>query len=268
MADGHHRSPRGGAADGPGPAGRPASPDGTPAPLEAMPPGLPDRARRLLGVLAAVLGLAVVALSVEVAGNPPRAWELEAVRDATGVGDVVGVPARLVMQLGTFGGVVSLAAVTLWLVGKAERERPAPAASADPTGWRRRLAGPRLPALAVLAGGTLALAVCNRTKALVERDRPVGVRVREAQDGFGYPSSHSATAFGVALVLTFLVPPRWRWLPVTLATVVGVTRMHVGVHYPLDVVGGALIGTAVGLAVVAVANPSRRWPGARAAGRP
>jgi membrane-associated phospholipid phosphatase len=34
--------------------------------------------------------------------------------------------------------------------------------------------------------------------------------------------------------------------------------MHVGVHYPLDVVGGALIGLAVGLAVVAVLDPSRR----------
>jgi len=86
----------------------------------------------------------------------------------------------------------------------------------------------------------------------------VNVRLREAQDGFGYPSSHTATAFGAAVVLTFLVPRRWRWAPLTVAAVVGLTRMHVGVHYPLDVVGGALIGLAVGLAVVAVLDPSRR----------
>ena len=64
--------------------------------------------------------------------------------------------------------------------------------------------------------------------------------------------------FGLAVVLTFLVPRRWRWVPPALAIVVGVTRMHVGVHYPLDVVGGALIGTAVGLLVVAVLDPARR----------
>jgi membrane-associated phospholipid phosphatase len=256
MADGHH-GPAREAADERGYPQGPVSPD------EALPPGLPNRTRALLGALAVVLGLVVLALSVAVAGRPPGAWELDAVRDATGVRDVVGVPARVIMQLGTFGGVVSLAAVTLWLAAQADRQRPAPPASADPTGWRRRLAGPRLPALAVLAGGSLALVVCNRTKALVGRERPVGVRLREAQDGFGYPSSHAATAFGVALVLTFLVPARWRWLPVTLAAVVGIARLHVGVHYPLDVLGGTLIGTAVGLAVVAVANPSRRWPGAR-----
>jgi membrane-associated phospholipid phosphatase len=203
--------------------------------------------------------VAFAALSWQVARQPPGHWEAEVVRHATHVSDLIGAPARLVMQLGTFGGAVSLAVVTLWVAGRAERERPAPPPAADPTGWRRLLAGPVLPALAVLAGGLLALAAGNRTKHLVERPRPVRVRLREVQDGFGYPSSHTATAFGVAVVLTFLVPRRWRWVPVTLATVVGLARMYVGVHYPLDVVGGALVGTAVGLAVVAVLDPARTW---------
>ncbi len=110
-----------------------------------------------------------------------------------------------------------------------------PASARSP--WRRALAGPRLPAVAVLAGGLLSLLVCNRIKGLVERPRPVNVRLREAQDGFGYPSSHTATAFGAAVVLTFLVPRRWRWAPLTVAAIVGLTRMHVGVHYPLDMRG-------------------------------
>ena len=181
-------------------------PDDAPPADDALPPGLSDRARRQLGGLAALTGLAAALLSVQVAGHPPPAWELEAVRNATDVADVVGVPARAVMQLGTFGGVVALAALTLWLVAKADRQRPPPPARVDPTGWRRRLAGPRLPALAVLAGGTLALALCNRTKALVERDRPVDVRVREAQDGFGYPSSHTATAFIVSSIASSTLP--------------------------------------------------------------
>jgi membrane-associated phospholipid phosphatase len=221
---------------------------------EALPPGLTDRGRR--AVTAAALGVGALAalLSVTVARHDPWAWETGVVRDATDVWDVFGFPARAVMQLGTFGGVVSLAVVTAWLCARRERELPA----RDPSpGWRARL-GYRIAPLAVLAGGVLALTVSNRTKALVERGRPVGVRLREAQEGFGYPSTHSATAFGVALVLTFLVPRRWRWVPIALATVVGVTRMHVGVHYPLDVLGGALVGIAAGLLVVAVLDPARR----------
>jgi membrane-associated phospholipid phosphatase len=201
------------------------------------------------------VGLAAVLLSVAVAHGGPGDWETRVVRESTEVWDVVGVPARIVMQLGTAGGVVSLALLTAWLSARAERERPQP----DPApGRRRRGLGYHLAPLAVLAGGFLSLVASNRTKGLVERGRPVGVRLREAQDGFGYPSTHTSTAFGVAMVLTFLVPRRWRWVPLALATVVGVTRMHVGVHFPLDVVGGALIGSAVGLAVVAVVDPARR----------
>jgi undecaprenyl-diphosphatase len=225
---------------------------------EELPPGLAVRARQALGAMAVLLGLAVAALSYAVAQDPPGRWEASVVRDAAGVWDVVGVPARAVMQLGTAGGVASIALVTGWIAARTEAERPRPSPASARSRWRRALAGPRLPAVAVLAGGLLSLLVCNRTKALVERPRPVGVRLREPQDGFGYPSSHAATAFGAAVVLTFLLPRRWRWAPLTVAAIVGLTRMHVGVHYPLDVIGGALIGLAVGSAVVAVLDPSRR----------
>lgn len=236
-----------------GPEPEPATAD-----EDALPPGLPVRVRQALGAAAAALGLAVVALSYAVAQGSPGRWEATVVRGAAGVWDVVGVPARVVMQLGTAGGVAAIAVVTGWVAARTEAERPTPSPASARSPWRRALAGPRLPAVAVLAGGLLSLLVCNRFKGLVERPRPVNVRLREAQDGFGYPSSHTATAFGAAVVLTFLVPRRWRWAPLAVAAVVGLTRMHVGVHYPLDVVGGALIGLAVGLAVVAVLDPSRR----------
>ena len=225
------------------PAARPAgdTPAGAP-PAGAAPGGDPDApagplptdVRRVLGVASVVLAAGLAVLTPVVASRPPGAWELEAVHTATDVTDVVGWPARVVMQLGTFGAVVSFALVTAYFL----RQRLAP--------------------VAVLAGGLVSLAVANRLKAVVERERPEGVRLREAQDGFGYPSSHAAVAFGLAVVLTALVPRRWRWAPLSAALVVALARMHVGVHYPLDVVGGALVGGAVGLATVALLDPAHR----------
>jgi membrane-associated phospholipid phosphatase len=228
------------AAPADGDAGAPPTPDGTadgqPAepPDEQQPAEPPDgrpvaRARAVLGGAGVAAALAVAVLSPLVAGRSPGRWELEVVRTATDAPDLVGWPARLVMQMGTFGAVVSLALVTAWLTGR------------------------RRPPVAVLAAGIVALGVANRLKALVERPRPTGVQLREGQDGFGYPSSHTAVAVALAVVLTAVVPRRWRWAPGTAALVVGLARMHVGVHYPLDVVGGALVGAAAGLLTLAFA---------------
>ena len=96
-----------------------------------------------------------------------------------------------------------------------------------------------------------ALGVANRLKFVVDRPRPDAVRVRELQENPGFPSSHAAVAFALATLVAVLLPRRWRWVPPVLACVVAATRMHVGVHYPLDLVGGALVGTAVALATVA-----------------
>lgn len=67
---------------------------------------------------------------------------------------------------------------------------------------------------------------------------------------FGFVSSHAANTFGVA---TFLVV--WfkrKWLTVTLliwAAVVSYSRIYLGVHYPADILCGALLGAACGLTV-------------------
>jgi undecaprenyl-diphosphatase len=66
-----------------------------------------------------------------------------------------------------------------------------------------------------------------------------------------FPSGHTATSFAAAIVLTALVP---RGAPFffLLAAAIAYSRLYVSVHYPLDVLGGAVIGVATALLLLAV----------------
>jgi membrane-associated phospholipid phosphatase len=56
-----------------------------------------------------------------------------------------------------------------------------------------------------------------------------------------FPSGHTTTAFAFALVLGFL-SPRWLWLGLVYAVLIGLSRIIVGAHYPTDVIGGIVVG--------------------------
>jgi undecaprenyl-diphosphatase len=72
-----------------------------------------------------------------------------------------------------------------------------------------------------------------------------------------FPSGHAATAFaGVTILAAFA--PRLGPALLVLAALVAWSRVYVGVHYPLDVLVGALLGTAVGLVFVYVTRWRRR----------
>jgi len=123
----------------------------------------------------------------------------------------------------------------------------------------------RLAAGLALAGaGVYALA--KVVKHFVQRGRPDGllgdVVVRgAAPHGLGYVSGHIAVVTALAVVA-------WPWLPRwarLLAAVAGVavflTRIYVGAHLPLDMVGGAALGLAVGAGVrLLLGSPSTRPP--------
>lgn len=102
-------------------------------------------------------------------------------------------------------------------------------------------------ALAVVVGGMAAWWGASLAKDAVERPRPVGVgaevEVRDDAGGWGFPSSHTSVATGT-LVAAALALRRGISAAVAVAMLVGVARMAVGVHLPLDVVGGLGLGAA------------------------
>lgn len=107
-----------------------------------------------------------------------------------------------------------------------------------------------LVAVAVLAADGLAAIV----KTLVGEKRPDDPDpLIVIPHSHSFPSGHTATAFAGATVLAWLEP---RAAPAfyVLAAAIAYSRLYVGVHFPLDVVGGLAIGLATALLLLAAAR--------------
>jgi undecaprenyl-diphosphatase len=111
--------------------------------------------------------------------------------------------------------------------------------------WRRRPTAAVATFLVVAVGWTATLVV----KVVVGRDRPPVALVHSLAPETGstsYPSGHTAFACSAAVAVWFLVRgSRWSRpvavLGAVVVAVVGFSRLYLGVHYPGDVVGSALV---------------------------
>lgn len=131
--------------------------------------------------------------------------------------------------------------------------------SADHSGIWLGLAGalslagerPRRAALVGLAATGVTSAFVNAgIKPFVRRERPlrpttVRTHVVRMPDSASYPSGHAASAFAFSTAVGGGLPELDAALRLA-ATAVAYSRVHTGVHFPGDVVAGAVIGAGVG----------------------
>ena len=85
-------------------------------------------------------------------------------------------------------------------------------------------------------------------KRIVQRKRPFDeysfIIKRDEGGGYSFPSGHVSAAFTTATSLCLLFPKWYVIVPSCLwASSVGYARMYQGVHYPSDVLAGAIVGT-------------------------
>lgn len=198
-------------------------------------PNRPGRVDPRAEVARSLRSLAVLAAcTAVVTARPPSRLERRTFDEVNRLPGGLETALWLPMQLGSLWGPVAVGAVLRRRTGR----------------WR--------PAATVVAAGTATWQLAKVVKAGVGRGRPaaelgpVATRRGTPSEGMGFVSGHSAVASCLAGVLGAGLDPRGRLVVGSLAATVGLARIHVAAHLPLDVVGGAALGLAVAHAVNAV----------------
>jgi membrane-associated phospholipid phosphatase len=117
--------------------------------------------------------------------------------------------------------------------------------------WRSHLLERRTGAVLATVSAGIALLIVMPIANAVDRTRPFVAHphskllISHGTDP-GFPSDHATAAFAMALGL-WLYDRTIGAIALVLAAIVAFARVYVGVHYPSDVVAGALIGMAVAL---------------------
>ena len=115
--------------------------------------------------------------------------------------------------------------------------------------WLKRMRG-----LALVLATALAVSISDflgaTLKELIARDRPCHVLshikdIANCSNSFSFPSNHAVNSFTFATIVT-LTYKNLTFLLYVSALLVGYSRIYLGVHYPTDVLSGALLGILIG----------------------
>lgn len=71
---------------------------------------------------------------------------------------------------------------------------------------------------------------------------------------FGFVSSHATNTFSLAVFIGILLSRQWLIFLLLWAALVSYSRVYIGVHYPLDILGGAVLGTVIALVLIRIRN--------------
>jgi undecaprenyl-diphosphatase len=77
-------------------------------------------------------------------------------------------------------------------------------------------------------------------------------------DSYSFPSSHAVNNFTIA-VLLLRIFPKLKWVLLISAFLIAFSRPYVGVHYPSDIIGGAIIGSIIGYIFSYIIFEIEKW---------
>ena len=190
---------------------------------------------RPLAVIASGVGLLVVAALL--VKDPPSAWEEALFRAFNDLPHNVEAVLWVLQQMGS-AIVLPFVAFLLWRVTR--RWQP--------------------PVALVATGFLLGWLGAKVIKSMVGRGRP-GAIIEDVILGFdvpiaevGFPSGHAVLAFTLVAAFFPYLGRKGRVAAIAVAVLVAVTRVYVGAHFPLDVIGGAGYGVAIGTLVTFVSR--------------
>jgi undecaprenyl-diphosphatase len=185
-----------------------------------------------LDSLRAAVALVVLVVTTVLVIDPPSEWEVSLFRAANDL-PRQGEWALWPLQQAGMALAVPAGAIVLFFIVRH---------------WR--------PPVTLVAGGIVfGWAGAKLVKEIVGRGRPAEL-LADVQRGFtvpltgiGYPSGHAVVVFTLAVVFSPYVPRWLRWTLYGLGVIVAFSRVYVGAHMPLDVIGGAAYGIVIGSVV-------------------
>lgn len=116
--------------------------------------------------------------------------------------------------------------------------------------------------LRIMLAGLSTYTVVWIAKELVARPRPGELVTTILQRellvmGYGFPSAHTALATALAVTLGVYLPKNRRYVVPAWIGLVAVSRLYLGVHAPLDIVGGFCIGLIAAMCVIIALPPHK-----------
>ena len=127
------------------------------------------------------------------------------------------------------------------------------------TGWLWSLAFICTVALADMTSARVIKEYVQRPRPCWDPEFYMNVRLllKQCNHSFSFTSNHAANHFGIATFISLTLQPlfkKWVYLIYVWALFVCYAQMYVGVHYPLDILGGAGVGTLAGLFIAGIYN--------------
>lgn len=134
----------------------------------------------------------------------------------------------LLMQQVTSLGSIFLVLIVFWLIAKGSHDE-------------------RLVGITAVVSVVIEVAVVNGLlKNIIVRPRPYVfsndiIPAIDILSEYSFLSGHTALAFAMAFVLNRFLPKKYGVLAICIASLVGVSRVYLGVHYLSDVIGGIVV---------------------------